>query len=221
MAKRPSGIPYAETPTSGSGSYGGASGWGYRPRRILWFGARELKHIAVGSILVVLVGLSLTRWNGPLWLLGFISAVFFAAFIMHELAHKFVAQRHGLWAEFRVQPMGAMITLISVVSPFKLIAPGAVVISGFAETPVMGRIAAAGPVTNLAMAVILLGGSLVSPFGVVLRQGAYINLLIAVFNLIPLGILDGQKVLAWSKRVWVLLFAVCLISLIFVYQSVF
>lgn len=219
MAKPPSEKTYGETPYTATGSYSGNYTWEYRPRRILWFGASELKHIAVGSILVMLVGLSLTRLTAPVWLLGFISIIFFAAFTLHELAHKFVAQRHGLWAEFRVQPMGALITLISVVSPFKLIAPGAVVIQGHAESKVMGRVAVAGPLTNFAMAAILLTSSWILPLDQILYYGAYINLLIGVFNLIPIGILDGQKVMSWNMKAWALLFAVSLISLVIVYQS--
>ena len=85
----------------------------------------------------------------------------------------------------------------------------------------MGRVAVAGPVTNLVLSALLLGGSLVVPgMGLVLRYGAYINLLIAVFNLIPFGILDGYKVWAWNRRAWVGLFVVSLVSLAYVWSSI-
>jgi Zn-dependent protease len=37
--------------------------------------------------------------------------------------------------------------------------------------------------------------------------GALINAFMAVFNLIPFGVLDGLKVFRWSKPVWLVLFA--------------
>ena len=33
-------------------------------------------------------------------------------FLMHELMHKFVAQRYGAWAEFRVFPLGLMMAIL-------------------------------------------------------------------------------------------------------------
>ena len=38
--------------------------------------------------------------------------------------------------------------------------------------------------------------------------GAAINAFMALFNVIPFGVLDGLKVFRWSKPVWLILFAV-------------
>ncbi len=222
-ARRPRELAYGEGKKSDArrlNPSGWPQGWGYpyQGRRLLWFGGDELKHIVAGVGLVLLVGLSLIRWSGPVWFLGLMSLVFIAAFLVHELAHKFVAQRNGLWAEFRVQTLGAILTLVSVVSPFKIIAPGAVVIAGATEKSVMGRIALAGPLTNLAMASILYAASQVSPHNLswALLSGTYLNLFIAVFNLIPFGIMDGQKVRAWSLKAWAVIFAVSLVALAYI-----
>ena len=37
------------------------------------------------------------------------------------------------------------------------------------------------------------------------QQGVRLNLLLAAFNMLPIFILDGQKVYAWDKRTWALL----------------
>src|SRR3989338_3460653 len=37
------------------------------------------------------------------------------AFVLHELGHKFVAERFGLWAEFRVWPIGLFFALVMAV----------------------------------------------------------------------------------------------------------
>lgn len=96
------------------------------------FSPTEVRHILIGVILVSGVGLSFfapqvfSNW------LAIAAAVFFftAGFITHELTHKAMAQRYGMWAEFRLDMFGAALTLLSAVSPLKIIAPGAVVIAG-------------------------------------------------------------------------------------------
>ena len=34
----------------------------------------------------------------------------------------------------------------------------------------------------------------------------YLNAFIALFNLIPFGVLDGRKIMEWKKPVWALMF---------------
>jgi Zn-dependent protease len=137
------------------------------------------------------------------------SILFSLGFILHELAHKYVAQGYGLWAEFRLSMMGLLLTAISIVSPLKFIAPGAVVISGFADRDRMGRTAFAGPVVNVVIAAALLiamplfGNSAIS---IALLAGAAINAFLALFNMIPFSVFDGLKVYRWSKRYWIVLF---------------
>ena len=38
-----------------------------------------------------------------------------------------------------------------------------------------------------------------------LYKGAIFNSWIALFNLLPFGNLDGQKIFSWSKIVWILM----------------
>ena len=40
-----------------------------------------------------------------------------------------------------------------------------------------------------------------------------------VFNLIPLGPLDGGKILAWNKVVWIAMFAIAIIEVACVYMA--
>ena len=137
------------------------------------------------------------------------SILFSLGFILHELAHKYVAQGYGLWAEFRLSMMGLLLTAISIVSPLKFIAPGAVVISGFADRDRIGRTAFAGPAVNVVIAAALLiamplfGNSAIS---IALLAGAAINAFLALFNMIPFSVFDGLKVYRWSKRYWIVLF---------------
>ena len=71
-----------------------------------------------------------------------IASLIALAFALHELAHKFTAQHYGAWSEFRLDPFGTLISLLTALSSFKIIAPGAVVVFGSRVTREnMGKIA--------------------------------------------------------------------------------
>jgi Zn-dependent protease len=137
------------------------------------------------------------------------SLLFSMGFILHELAHKYVAQGYGLWAEFRLNMTGLLLTAISVISPIKFIAPGAVMIAGFADKEHMGKTALAGPVTNVIItAALLIVLPALGPLSIhqAVLAGASINAFLALFNLIPFAVFDGQKVYSWNRRYWAILF---------------
>jgi len=145
-----------------------------------------------------------------------LSIAFTASFLLHELAHKFSAQHFNLWAEFRLTLQGALITLISIFLPFKLISPGAVMIAGSGTRETVGKTAIAGPITNLVLATTF---SMVAPLSHLFWVVDFINAFLAVFNLIPFGVMDGLKVFMWNKLVWVIAFAVAATLTIYTYGS--
>ncbi len=87
-------------------------------------------------------------------------------------------------------------------------APGAVQIFGPHITKKQyGKIAASGPVMNLFLAFAFM--PLLTDTGFLYdigRLGVIINLLLAGFNMLPISVLDGRKVLAWSPFVYIGLF---------------
>ncbi len=191
----------------------------------LRFSHTELKHIAIGITLVSAVGLSFFGPQAFLDLMAIAAAVLFftSGFIIHEIAHKATAQHYGLWAEFRLDRFGAILTLLSAVSPFKIIAPGAVVIAGNTSQDRVGRTAVAGPITNVLLALLLLGLAQVVRFGglsVAMLAGAAINAFMALFNLIPFGVFDGLKVFRWNKAVWLVLFALAAVTTALTYTQI-
>lgn len=145
-----------------------------------------------------------------------LSIAFTASFLLHELAHKFSAQHFNLWAEFRLTLQGALITLISIFLPFKLISPGAVMIAGSGTRETVGKTAIAGPITNLVLATTF---SMFAPISHLFWVVAFINAFLAVFNLIPFGVMDGLKVFMWNKLVWAIGFAVAATLTIYTYSS--
>jgi Zn-dependent protease len=142
-------------------------------------------------------------------------------FILHEMAHKFTAIRYGYWAEFRKDNSMLLVAvaLASLVG-FVFAAPGATVIYTTASDgrglsrEQNGKISAAGPVVNLLLcipfaALLFIAGGLTSLNGNILAQiglaGIQINAMIAAFNMLPISILDGNKVFSWNIPVFFML----------------
>jgi len=184
--------------------------------RVLWFTYREIGHLFAGILLVTAVGLSvlITPYSpflnvGGIGILLSSALVFSSIFILHEIAHKVTAQYYGLWAEFRLNMLGTMITLLSIFSPIKIISPGAVMVTGEADRRILGRTALAGPLVNILLSPLFLLWAFLA-CSQPAKIGAIYNPWIAFFNLIPFGILDGAKVFWWSKKVWVVSFLMSL-----------
>ncbi|MHA1975430.1 MAG: hypothetical protein ACW98F_10565 [Candidatus Hodarchaeales archaeon] len=143
--------------------------------------------------------------------------VFGFSFFTHELMHKFTAQRFGAKAYFRISKEGLIITLLSVIIGFPMLAVGAVFWWGEAASSIgiRGRVSAAGPISNLiliGLSYMIIGvsyavfpsnlglGSMLFQIGIF---GVSFNIFIGLFNLLPIGVLDGAKVLAWDAKIWI------------------
>lgn len=182
-------------------------------KRPIIFSYKEAQHIGIAAALVVGIGFSIALFGDFGWgwyVMTFFAAVMTVSFLVHEMAHKIVAQKAGLWAEFRLTTWGAVLTFASVFLPFKMIAPGAMMIGGqVPSAKEMLKISIAGVITNLIFGVTFLVLTFTLPlndFTYALFFSAYINLFMALFNLIPFGVLDGYKIFRINKTVWALVF---------------
>ncbi|WP_292728181.1 site-2 protease family protein [Methanoculleus sp.] len=133
------------------------------------------------------------------------------AFVLHELAHKFAAMRYGYWAEFKKDNQMLLVAVVmAALVGVVFAAPGATYVYGNATRTENGRISAAGPITNLLLCIpfaalwVFGGGGLIGLVGLV---GLRINAMIAAFNMLPISVLDGRKVLAWNPAIFAVLMA--------------
>ncbi|WP_297825359.1 site-2 protease family protein [uncultured Methanobrevibacter sp.] len=141
-------------------------------------------------------------------------------FILHELGHKFVSMKYGYWAEFKLWPQGLLFALITSFFGFVFAAPGAVyTYANYMTDEINGKISIAGPIVNIVLALIFLGvaaaiypsafhSSTSALIFIVCAIGYSINSFLAVFNLLPIGNLDGSKVLSWNFGIWIITFAI-------------
>ena len=164
-------------------------------------------------------GVSLIAGGFPyLFVVAFIAVG--SGFVLHELMHKFTAERYGYWAEFRMWVMGIVLALITSTLGFIFAAPGATYIQGNNVSDRQnGIISVAGPATNVCLAILfLLVGNVGITNGLVddiSFVGYNVNLFLALFNLLPVMPLDGAKVFRWNKVIWIMFFGP--LALIFLY----
>jgi Zn-dependent protease len=215
-------------PTHASYEYSVSFGPARSNSRRVYTTPKEIKHLLPAAALIIAIGFSISLYNDYFNLLGWswtetsiFAILLMVSFLIHEMAHKVIAQRHGLWAEFRLTTWGALLTLISVFTPFRLIAPGAMMIAGSARQNEIGKISIAGPIINLTLAPTFLGVSLTQAtyngYWFLFLILASFNAFIAVFNLIPFGVLDGLKIFHWNKKVWITAFAAAISLTVYTY----
>jgi Zn-dependent protease len=149
-------------------------------------------------------------------------------FLLHELAHKFVAQHYGYLAEYRANRGGLLFIVIMSFMGFIFAAPGAVMIhkvpnvassyEGGAYGKLLEKksrqevlwIALAGPITNIILMALffalLSSGLAASRLATnAIYFAFFINLNLAAFNLIPFGPLDGRKIFEINRLAWAII----------------
>ena len=192
----------------------------------IWhFSKTEIEHLTQATIAFA-IALGLMFSGGLMGALGdtskfilfsFIGLVTFTpGFLVHEIAHKVQARKYGCWAEFRASPGGLRLGLIvAALIGVVFMAPGAVMVAGNTSREQFGKIALAGPVSNVALWCIGLAFAVT-----VSRPNIYFDLFIfywmmangilGALNMLPFGPLDGKKIRTWSVPVFWIWLIICL-----------
>ncbi len=131
------------------------------------------------------------------------------AVIGHEFAHNVMAFRYNIDAKFEVWASGlGLVLLTSYLFGNVFATPGRSVLNiENVEKRIEGLIYSTGPIINILIAIILI------PFvnspgtlGLLATISIPMNLLVAIYNLLPISPMDGTSIKNWKLSVWVLLF---------------
>lgn len=187
------------------------------------FTSSEVRDLIIAFIVISLCfGIANTGrdMNALIQILPMIMVGVGAGFILHELGHKFVSMKYGYWAEFKLWPQGLLFALVTSFFGFVFAAPGAVyTYANYMTDEINGKISIAGPIVNIILALIfLLIATWVYPSAFhsetsilivnICALGYSINSFLAAFNLLPIGNLDGSKVLNWNIGIWLITIAI-------------
>lgn len=190
---------------------------------------KEIVHL-VASLIVLTVAFAFPAIDSMT--LAIVAFSVGMGFLLHELAHKFTAQRYGYVADYEASPTGLMLALfLSIFAGFVFAAPGAVMIRGkkaiYSQDPLQNErefsyISVSGAVVNLIIAISFFIASFFVPHSgieyAIFTTGARINVFLAGFNMIPFGPLDGAKVWRYNRTLWGLV-AIPSIILFFLYAA--
>jgi len=158
------------------------------------------------------------NFDSPLSTFAFLPGAFVAVAIAvaaHEAFQRWTAARLGCSAAFEMWLPGAVFSLLMMLMGIKLIVVGGAAVlahkfSRFgmrerhASIEEVGIISMAGPAANLLLATVL--QMFAGPAGIAAAIGylANVNVMFALYNLIPLKQLDGGNFMMWSVVFWLL-----------------
>ena len=205
----------------------------------------ELLHLIIGVSLIFVIGILNFYPNlintGYQWGIFMLAGFYATAFLFHEFGHRQVAIHFKLQTKFRLLTFGMILTgfgiAFGIFSLFSggmalptLALPGAVVVLGLSKIDkTTGLCKAAGPTVNLVYGTILLIISFIVPtqyypLNMMIGLAANLNYMLGTFNMIPIGILDGQNILRWNKKIYLILagslLGLVIITYVFIYAPI-
>ncbi|MDD5416654.1 MAG: metalloprotease [Candidatus Aenigmarchaeota archaeon] len=188
------------------------------------FTYREVRDLAVSVTVLALVfsGFDISLLIPTLFIMT-------AVFLSHEiLGHKMVAQHYECEAEYRMWPLGLLLGMVTaLLGGFIFAAPGAVYISPvirknftFNVSRLTQReyafISAAGPIVNIIVAFGMIAINQFYPWDIFMLT-AKLSFFLALFNLIPFPPLDGEKIIRWNWKFWLVILISAIAGYVLIY----
>lgn len=181
----------------------------------MYAGLKEIREPASWILAIIAMTVSV----GKIWRITipeFYTSPYFIGiligFVAHELAHRGVARKYGLYAEFIASPGGLLITFATGFIPgLVILAPGYVAVYTPGPYALKGAIRSveAGPAANIVIGLAALAAShfMTGYWSLYLGIIALVNGWIAFFNLIPIPPLDGSKIMRSDFNTWIIMLA--------------
>jgi len=183
---------------------------------------REALHMTAAVL-----GVSVAWWiqplirGAPLILFSLLFAVVVVSILGHELSQKLACRKLGLEATFKAWGSGILLNLLFGIVGGFFPAFGSTYIKqidwNYKLKDKTGIMFAVGPLVSLVFAFIFCGLSAIASEELLIsaaRTGYILNLMIAIFNLVPVQaaggfVWDGRKILNWNRNVWL---SLCVIT---------
>lgn len=132
-----------------------------------------------------------------------IGSMLILGLVIHELSHKAIGLGFGKPARFSAFHVLNLVSVgVAYLIGLLFLLPGVVKYRAVTER-VHGLVAAAGPVSNIVLALIFL--ALAGQYPEISRIGVLLNTILAGFNMLPIPPLDGSKVIQWSWGAYLLI----------------
>jgi Zn-dependent protease len=186
---------------------------------ILGISKRELGVIAIGAVIIGVLFIFAARIPVNPEILTIYIIMGGVALAVHEIAHWYLNKKYHATTEVQLWGMGTVIMALTAWLFGSVFAQPTLTLV-YTENPLdkrsLGLIMLSGPVLSLIIAIACL---CIIPLGGFLRTagtvGFSINLLTAVFEMLPVTPCDGKVVYSWNRLVWAGIF-IPLILLYFV-----
>jgi Zn-dependent protease len=175
------------------------------------FSAQELAIIAFSAVLLGIAFMFAKKLS--LFQLGDLALfVFMAGFVvsLHDLTHRYFAYRYNTVAEYKFWGFGTLIMFLTAfVFGIVYAVPARTVIENVKQMGPKEQaiVFLSGPLMSAALTILFLA---LVPVGGAIKAiallGVSMNVLAAVYSLMPFDPMDGSKVYRWKKGAWALMF---------------
>jgi hypothetical protein len=186
---------------------------------ILGISKKEVGVIAIGAVIIGVLFIFAARIPVTLETVAIYIIMGGVALVFHEIAHWYLNKKYHATTEVQLWGLGTVIMALTAWLFGSVFAQPTLTLV-YTETPLekrsLGLIMLSGPALSLVIAFVCL---CMIPFGGIWKTagsvGFSINLLTAVFDMLPISPCDGKIVYAWDRIVWAVV-AIPLLLLYFV-----